>query len=58
MLIITELQVVPNEIRYWYQTQTQIGALANVVTSAVTGKTANPGYLRSLSKSELAQAKN
>lgn len=27
----------PTEIRYWKATQTKIGQLANVVTSAVTG---------------------
>ncbi|KAL7010086.1 hypothetical protein EMMF5_000105 [Cystobasidiomycetes sp. EMM_F5] len=51
------ITVEPSEIRYWYKTQTSIGQLVNVVYSAATGKTANPGYLRTLTKSELAQAK-
>jgi len=51
------IEVIPYEIRYWYQTQTTVGALANIATSAVTGKVANPGYLRSLTKAELEQTK-
>lgn len=47
------LVVEPESLRVWVQQQTSIGQLANIVTSAVTGKTANPGALRTITKAEL-----
>jgi len=52
------IKVEPYEIRYWYMTRTQVGQLVDIAFSAVTGQTANPGVLRTLSKSELDQVKS
>jgi len=50
---VSVLQVVPDEIRYWYATRTRVGQMAEIVTSAVTGGTAAPGELRTITKAEI-----
>ncbi|KAG9124941.1 hypothetical protein FRC07_009616 [Ceratobasidium sp. 392] len=48
------IDVIPSEIRYWYSTRTKVGAAVEIATSAVTGKVASPGELRTITKQELA----
>lgn len=48
-LIVVE----PSEIRYWAAQRTKVGQLVEVVSSAVTGNTAAPGKLRTISAEEL-----
>jgi hypothetical protein len=53
---VSVLQVMPDEIRYWYATRSKVGAMVEVAASAVTGKTAAPGELRTIIKSEVRRA--
>ncbi|QRW08523.1 pyridoxamine 5'-phosphate oxidase family protein [Ceratobasidium sp. AG-Ba] len=46
------IDVAPTEIRYWYSKQTKVSAAVEVVASAVTGKVATPGELRTITKQE------
>ncbi|KAG8702298.1 hypothetical protein FRC12_009220 [Ceratobasidium sp. 428] len=48
------IDVTPSEIRYWYATRTKVGMAVDVATSAITGKVASPGELRTITKQELA----
>ncbi|KAI0746030.1 hypothetical protein C8Q76DRAFT_47830 [Earliella scabrosa] len=48
------IEVVPNEIRYWMATRGAIGQTVDVAVSAITGKTAAPGELRTITKDEIA----
>ncbi|PCH43390.1 hypothetical protein WOLCODRAFT_103445 [Wolfiporia cocos MD-104 SS10] len=47
------IEVIPDEIRYWTATQGAIGRAVDVAVSAVTGKTAAPGELRTITKAEI-----
>jgi len=50
---VSIIQVVPDEIRYWYSTKGSIGRAVEVGVSAMTGKTATPGELRTITKDEV-----
>jgi len=50
---VSVIQVVPDEIRYWYASRSKVGQMAEIVTSAITGGTAAPGELRTITKAEI-----
>ncbi|TFK25175.1 hypothetical protein FA15DRAFT_680304 [Coprinopsis marcescibilis] len=50
---VSLIEVVPDEIRYWYVTKGKIGRALEVGVGAATGKTASPGELRTISKDEI-----
>ncbi|KAI0645935.1 hypothetical protein C8Q79DRAFT_1091939 [Trametes meyenii] len=47
------IEVVPEEIRYWVATRSKIGQAVDVAFSAITGKTAAPGDLRTITTNEI-----
>lgn len=47
------IEVIPDEIQYWYTTKGAIGRAVDIGFSAVTGKGAAPGELRTLTKDEV-----
>ncbi|SCZ89994.1 BZ3500_MvSof-1268-A1-R1_Chr9g10667 [Microbotryum saponariae] len=51
-------EVRPSEINYWVSTRTSIGQVLDVAKSALTGETAAPGHLRTISGSDLEIAKS
>ncbi|KAH6914388.1 hypothetical protein BKA70DRAFT_1217936 [Coprinopsis sp. MPI-PUGE-AT-0042] len=51
---VSLIEVIPDEIRYWYATRTKLGQVVEVGISAVTGKAASPGELREITKDEIA----
>lgn len=51
------IEVVPFEIRYWYQNKGSIGQAYEVIKGTVTGDVAAPGVLRVISKGELEIAR-
>ncbi|GAA5825730.1 hypothetical protein JCM5353_005252 [Sporobolomyces roseus] len=54
---IAIIEVIPTEIRYWLKTRTSLGQLAEVAKGAITGETAAPGALRTITASELELAR-
>ena len=48
------IEVIPDEIRYWYATRTKVGQVVDIAVSAVSGKTAAPGELRTITKDEVS----
>ncbi|KAG2016163.1 hypothetical protein CC2G_009357 [Coprinopsis cinerea AmutBmut pab1-1] len=50
---ISLIEVVPDEIRYWYVTKGKIGRAIEIGVGAATGKTAAPGELRTITKGEI-----
>ncbi|CCL99100.1 uncharacterized protein FIBRA_01114 [Fibroporia radiculosa] len=50
---VAVIEVVPEEIRYWLSTQGSVGRAVNVAYSAISGKTAAPGELRTITKDEI-----
>ncbi|CAE6467890.1 unnamed protein product [Rhizoctonia solani] len=54
---VSLIDITPTEIRYWYSTRTKVGAAVEVATSAITGKVASPGELRTITPQE-ASAEN
>jgi len=50
---VAVIEVIPNEIRYWKATSGLIGRTVDVAVSAVSGKTAAPGDLVTISKDEI-----
>ncbi|WVR09567.1 hypothetical protein IAU60_006636 [Kwoniella sp. DSM 27419] len=51
-------QVKVDEIRHFYQKKTSIGTMVDVVSSAITGSTATPGEVRTITGEEIASAWN
>ncbi|KAG9124940.1 hypothetical protein FRC07_009615, partial [Ceratobasidium sp. 392] len=49
---VVAIEVVPTEIRYWYETSTSVGAMVNIAVSAATGNVATPGEIRTITKEE------
>lgn len=47
------IEVIPDEIRYWTSTRTAIGRTIEIGVSALTGKGAAPGELRTIGKEEV-----
>ncbi|EJU04364.1 hypothetical protein DACRYDRAFT_14463 [Dacryopinax primogenitus] len=50
---VSAIQVVPDSIRYWYAQRSSLGQMTEIVTSAMTGGTAAPGQLRTITKAEI-----
>jgi len=50
---ISIIQVIPDEIRYWYSTKGTVGRAIEIGVSALTSKTATPGELRTITKDEI-----
>src|SRR6266567_1093891 len=50
---ISLIQVVPNEIRYWKTNKGRIGRSLEVGVGALTGRTASPGELRTITQDEV-----
>ncbi|KAF8160678.1 hypothetical protein B0H34DRAFT_795562 [Crassisporium funariophilum] len=51
---VAVIQVVPDEIRYWYPTKGKVGRAMEIATDALTGKTSSPGELRTITKQEIS----
>lgn len=51
---VAVIEVVPEEIRYWYSTRGTVGKAVDIAVSAVSGKTAAPGELRTITKAEVS----
>ncbi|KAH9916933.1 hypothetical protein B0H21DRAFT_702908 [Amylocystis lapponica] len=49
------IEVVPDEIRYWVATRGAMGRAVDVAVSAVSGKTAAPGELRTITREEVSR---
>ena len=47
------IEVIPDEIRYWYATRSKVGQAVDIAVSAVSGRTAAPGELRTITKDEV-----
>lgn len=50
---VAVIEVIPDEIRYWLSTSNMATKAADIVASAMTGKTSAPGELRTISKQEI-----
>ncbi|KAI0821685.1 hypothetical protein BC628DRAFT_1329112 [Trametes gibbosa] len=50
---VAVIEVIPDEIRYWVATRTKVGQAVDIAVSAVTGHTAAPGELRTITKAEI-----
>ncbi|KAJ6586876.1 hypothetical protein DFH09DRAFT_910559 [Mycena vulgaris] len=50
---ISVIEVMPEDIRYWVATKGSVARAADVAISAVTGKVAVPGELRTITQSEI-----
>ncbi|KAI0355716.1 hypothetical protein OH77DRAFT_1402389 [Trametes cingulata] len=50
---VAVIEVIPDEIRYWIATRGKVGQAVDVAVGAVTGKTAAPGELRTITKDEI-----
>jgi len=50
---VSIIQVIPDEIRYWYSTKGTVGRAVEIGVSAMTSKTATPGELRTITKDEI-----
>ena len=51
---VAPIEVVPDEIRYWVATRGAVGRALDVAVSAVTGRSAAPGDLVTISKDEVS----
>ncbi|KAG8956275.1 hypothetical protein FRC04_004352 [Tulasnella sp. 424] len=47
------IEVIPDSIRYWWTTKSKLGQNIDIMASAVTGKVASPGELRTITKDEI-----
>ncbi|KAI0762108.1 hypothetical protein BD413DRAFT_217044 [Trametes elegans] len=50
---VAVIEVVPDEIRYWYATRGKVGQAVDIAVGAVTGNTSAPGELRTITKDEV-----
>ncbi|KAF9527304.1 hypothetical protein CPB83DRAFT_856324 [Crepidotus variabilis] len=50
---VSIIEVIPDEIRYWYPTKGKIGRAVDIGVAAVTGSTSAPGELRTITKNEI-----
>ncbi|RXW25062.1 hypothetical protein EST38_g834 [Candolleomyces aberdarensis] len=53
---VSVIEVVPDEIRYWFATKGRVGQAIDIGTHALTGKVSSPGELRTISKQEIQLA--
>ena len=53
-MAVVEVKI--DEIRHFHQVKTTIGTLVDVVTSAVSGSTATPGQIRTITGEEISSA--
>ena len=49
------IEVIPDEIRYWIATRGAVGRTIDIAVSAMTGKGAAPGELRTITKEEVSR---
>ncbi|KAF9564724.1 hypothetical protein CPC08DRAFT_705024 [Agrocybe pediades] len=50
---VAMIQVIPDEIQFWYATKGKVGRALEIGLDAVTGKTASPGELQVITKNEI-----
>ncbi|PIL35905.1 hypothetical protein GSI_01565 [Ganoderma sinense ZZ0214-1] len=50
---VAVIEVIPDEIRYWIATRGSVGRTVEVAVGAMSGRTAAPGELRTISKDEI-----
>ena len=50
---VSVIELVPDEIRYWFATKGRVGQAIDIGTHALTGKVSSPGELRTISKQEV-----
>ncbi|KAI0036931.1 hypothetical protein K488DRAFT_75701 [Vararia minispora EC-137] len=50
---VVVIELVPDEVRYWISKSSKIGRAIDVAVGAMTGKTAVPGELRTITKAEI-----
>ncbi|KAF8629240.1 hypothetical protein AX17_005819 [Amanita inopinata Kibby_2008] len=50
---VIAIEVIPEEIRYWIVTKGYIGRSVDIGVSAMTGGTASPGEIRTITKDEI-----
>lgn len=48
------LEVVPDEIRHYHQERSALGVVGEVIAATVTGNTASPGSIRTITRQELS----
>ncbi len=53
-MAVVEIKV--DEIRHFHQQKTQLGTVVDVVTSAISGSTATPGEIRTITKEMIESA--
>lgn len=51
---VSLIQVIPDEIRYWQVNKGKLGRALEIGMDAMTGKTAQPGEMRTITKSEVS----
>jgi general stress protein 26 len=51
---VSIIEVVPDEIRFWYPTATSVGRAMEIAVAAATGNTAAPGELHTITKDEVS----
>ncbi len=50
---VSVIEIIPEEIRFWYPTTGKIGRAVEIGVGAVTGKAASPGDLLTITKNEV-----
>lgn len=53
---VSVLEVNVDEIRHFAHTKTSIGTAVDIITSTITGSTATPGEIRTITREEIASA--
>jgi hypothetical protein len=48
------IEVTPDEIRHYHQERTSLGVIGEVVAATITGNTASPGSIRTITRQELS----
>lgn len=51
---VSVIEVIPDEIRYWYPTEGKIMRAIEIGVDALTGRVASPGELRTLTLKEVS----
>jgi hypothetical protein len=50
---VSIIEVIPDEIRFWYPTKGKIGLAVDIAIAAVTGNAAAPGKMHTITKEEV-----